>query len=42
MTPIVIWTCEHCDDTACEVATETGQTPKICPLNLTPRWRCEE
>ena len=39
MTHLTVWTCNRCDDTACEVVTEDRDaSPDRCPLNFVASW----
>lgn len=38
---LITYTCNVCEDTACEVSTEGAERPALCPLGLVPDWRRE-
>ena len=40
---MMIWTCEACDHTACEVCSdERTKAPQHCPFNLIPRFHAQK
>lgn len=43
MIHLMTWTCNECEDTACELCSEDPSvTPKSCPLNFNAKWEGRE
>ena len=36
---MVIWMCNACIGTACEVSGDEGRVPELCPCGEAPQWR---